>query len=930
MARVPEVIRRNPISQVAPQGGSSGQGWAALAELASVGADFTKPAAMKQASEEGLKAVYRDQDGTLKVAEKSVLGGELADAHNTAAFAKYLAQRKIDMSQTFTELAQRYEFDPAGFKEAANGYVRILQEDEQVPAALKEDLLLDAQQESNSRFNGLYRMETDRTQRDADRNTSTHRDMLVNDYVNLYMQGDEEAAEAKLKEIEDVSSFRANAPYISETPAEREQFLRGTRAAAKVARLTQRMNASSGDSEVSDELRAEMDAVLKDPDIDPDTRRKLDVVVTGRLKGVMANAAVDGLTASGYEAKVIRVESGGKANAKAATSSATGLHQFTDGTWLGMVKDLRAQGGAKWADGLSTSEILAARTNGAASSEVFQYFRQQNAAVLSRAGLPVTDATEYMAHFFGAGGAVTVLSADPGAMLKDVLPAATIKANPFLANMTAQDARNWAARKMTMKSSDIALQQSQLDLIEDTEVRAMASSALNDRYAIRKRMEDAASLPYQERIGAKDDTLTEREISEDHNLSDAMQGSLIKELREQRKDQIAVQETIGRLNDPTVQWNPYDSAARKDVNAAYKSVLGDEDPLSPQGQVSAGEIAVRTGFLPQRAFDSIRSAVNGKDPQALASAMEFTNQVISRQPNAVGMYVGKGEVLDALADYTFKSGFMGAEQTATEMIEARSPEAVAKRKNLSEAAKTAAKGLKPADVTDFFSGRGVSVDLSNADAEGAVMDEYDRLFRDAYVSTGDASLAKNRALTQMASVYGADEVTGSNRFMKFPPQNFYPMPAEEMRAQIEADVSGFAYGSDAKDTFAFTPLAKMLTGEKWVDANRITILSDERTRAEVSAGNSPSYQVMYTDDDGALQMINQRYTFDPSGYQAKQRQEAKGEMKTLQEGQAQDGAVRNLRAWRTHLEKQGFGVEGALNMVLENKTQYSAAPPPME
>lgn len=921
MARVPDVIRRNPLSQVAPRPAPSGQGWAALADLAKIGADMARPAALDQAAELGMKAVYRDQDGTLKVDKATNLGGELADAHNTAAFAKYLAQKKIDMSQTFTELAQKYEFDPAGFKDASNAYLRLMQEDETVPAALKEEILLDADRESKSRFNGLYKMETDRNYRDADRNTKTHRDMLVDDYVNLYMGGDIEAADAKLKEIEEVSRFRENAPYISETPAETAAYLKGVRASAKVARLTQRLNETAGASSMPDDLKTEIDSVLKDPDLDPDTRRKLYVATQGRLKGIDANSIVDGLSSDTYEAKVRRTESGGKATAKNPNSSATGFHQFTSGTWLANVSELRRQGGAKWADGLSTNEILAARTSAGPSAEVFAHFRGKNAATLSKNGLPVNDATEYMAHFFGAGGAVTVLSADPSAALKDILPAAVIKANPFLANMSARDAYNWAARKMTVKASDIALQQRQIDLIDDTEVRAMASTALNDRYGIRKRQEDAAALPYGERMSAKDDTLTEQEIMEDQNLSDATQTKLVEELRKQRADQIKTQETIAAINDDATRWDPYDSGSRKDVNQAYESVLGDDDPLSAQGQTLAGEIAVRTGFLPQRSFNALRAAVNGNDPQAMASAMEFANQVVSRVPNAIGMYDGSSDVLNALADYTFKSGFMGAEAAATQMVEARSPDAVAKRRNLSDAAKKEAKALKPSDVTEFFSSRGSSVDLSDPKVEGSVMDEYDRLFQAAYVDTGDSALAKNRALTDLARVYGGDEVTGSNRMMKFPPQKFYPMDPKAMRDQIESDVSAYAFGADAMKGYAF------VGSDRWVPSGRITIMSDERTRQEVSAGKPPSYQVMFMDNEDILQVVPGRYTFDPSQAQADDAQRRDDQMQALMDGQSQYGAVRNLRAWRSHFEAQGYGVVAAIRMVIENKAEYSAAPP---
>jgi hypothetical protein len=42
-------------------------------------------------------------------------------------------------------------------------------------------------------------------------------------------------------------------------------------------------------------------------------------------------------------------------------------------------------------------------------------YANQNQAILSKAGVPVTPGTTYLAHFAGPGGAVKVLQADPNA-----------------------------------------------------------------------------------------------------------------------------------------------------------------------------------------------------------------------------------------------------------------------------------------------------------------------------------------------------------------------------------------------------------------------------------------------------------------------------------------------------------------------------------
>ncbi len=925
MARVPEVIRKRAVSNVAAQPPKAGQGFAALSELAKIGAEFIEPAADKQAREEGFDAVYRDEDGTLRVDEKSVLGGRHADIHNAAAFSKYLSQRSIDMSESFTELARKYEFNPAGFKDASDSYIKLLEEDESIPRLLKEDLLANARTEASRRFNGLYNQSTQRSYRESDRNTATHRDMLVNDYINLFAAGDEEAAAAKLAEIEQLSSFRGNAPYISETPAETEAFLRGTRAAAKAARQMRVLGEIKGSTEIPDDLRDELEQTLEDPDLSPEVRQRLYNATQGRLKGIDANAFVDSITADSYEAKVVRVESGGDASAQNPNSTATGHHQFTRGTWLETVKELRKQGGAQWAAGLSESELLEMRKNAGASSEVFKYFRDQNAAVLTAAGVPVNEATEYMAHFFGAGGAVDVLTADPTVKLSEIVPAKVIEANPFLANMTATDAKNWAARKMTMKASDVAAQQIQIDQIEDTEMRALASAALKDQFDIRKRLEDAAAMEYRERLNAKDDTLTEQEIRHDHSISDAAQSALVSELQRQRKTQIEVQQTIHKLEDPATQWNKYDSGARKSVNQAYESMLDGEQPLSPAGQTMAGEIAVRTGFLPRRIFDAIRGAVSGTDPQQLATAMEFLNQVTQRQRGAIDMYDGKGAVNAALSDYSFFSNFMGSEEAAQRVIENNSPEMVAKRKNLSDAAKAAAKDLDVNDLVDYLSDKGIDAELGNEAQQAELMSEYNRLFKDEYVKTGDPDLAMNRSLTEMSRVYGPNMVSGSSRLMKYPPQNFYPSSMRNpnyMSDQLEQAVSEFAFGDDANDAWGYSRLTDAISGRRWIDSDRIILMSDQTTREEISARQAPSYTVMYMDDDKELHAVPGRFYFDPP---AGESEAARAEFDA--EPRDQEAEVVNMRLWVEHFREQGKSLRQAQDEVINNKDKYRGAPP---
>jgi hypothetical protein len=152
--------------------------------------------------------------------------------------------------------------------------------------------------------------------------------------------------------------------------------------------------------------------------------------------------------------QIIGVESDGDPNAKNKRSSATGLGQFLDETWLYMVSAHRPD----LAKGRSQAEILELRRDAKIAREITARFTERNAELLSKRGLPVTPGTLYLAHFAGGAGAVAILSATEDADAALIMASADatgrskrekiIKANPFLEGFTVADLRNWADRKM--------------------------------------------------------------------------------------------------------------------------------------------------------------------------------------------------------------------------------------------------------------------------------------------------------------------------------------------------------------------------------------------------------------------------------------------------------------------------------------------------
>lgn len=113
-----------------------------------------------------------------------------------------------------------------------------------------------------------------------------------------------------------------------------------------------------------------------------------------------------------YADNVVSAESGGDPDARNARSSAAGAGQFIDGTWLDMIARHRPD----LAEGRSRSEILALRSDKDLSKAMVDAYGADNVGHTTTAGA--------------------------------ILGPAAVKANPFLAGMSAADVAAWADRKM--------------------------------------------------------------------------------------------------------------------------------------------------------------------------------------------------------------------------------------------------------------------------------------------------------------------------------------------------------------------------------------------------------------------------------------------------------------------------------------------------
>ena len=123
--------------------------------------------------------------------------------------------------------------------------------------------------------------------------------------------------------------------------------------------------------------------------------------------------------------RTARLESGLNPDARARTSSATGLFQFVDSTWLQTLARHGAQHGIA---PTSRQDALALRKDPYTASLMAAHHMADNAALLSaRTGRPPGQVELYLAHFLGASGAADFLeqlAQDPDQPAATLMPAA--------------------------------------------------------------------------------------------------------------------------------------------------------------------------------------------------------------------------------------------------------------------------------------------------------------------------------------------------------------------------------------------------------------------------------------------------------------------------------------------------------------------------
>lgn len=165
---------------------------------------------------------------------------------------------------------------------------------------------------------------------------------------------------------------------------------------------------------------------------------------------------------SNYAQNLMRRESSMDPNAKSGSSTAYGLGQFIESTWMQFLNQMHPD----MVQTMSREGALARRSDPALMQEAVEWYATQNAKSLSKGGVEVNDANLYLAHFLGPDGAVNALSRASNTLLSAIPGLEKARAaNPgvFRDLMTVGDLKAWAqsfmgtgmTARMTANSSNL-------------------------------------------------------------------------------------------------------------------------------------------------------------------------------------------------------------------------------------------------------------------------------------------------------------------------------------------------------------------------------------------------------------------------------------------------------------------------------------------
>lgn len=302
------------------------------------------------------------------------------------------------------------------------------------------------------------------------------------------------------------------------------------------------------------------------------------------------------------------------------------------------------------------------------------------------------------------------------------------------------------------------------------------------------------------------------------------------------KKQLSVQNSIDRgmqFLDPNVPADPAKgSQDRKDVNAAYDVVSQDWVNLPPMEQFNKNiDFVKNTGIMPDPLIRGINASMRSGNAEQVFVFSKFVD-TISNEPNAANILrdlppesravskqvadsIDSGIDIETAVEIARKNTY-GLTESEKESIKLKTREIAPELPSMLE--DMVDKEFDPS-IIPFFG--------EEPELNPAIQADFNINFERFMVMTdGNETQSKKLAFDSLKRVWGATEIGGPKRMMKYSPEVFYTVPGVDdkwMLNQYEKDIRGLK-----------------------IDPDKTVIAVD----FETANSDSPSWSVMFIDEDG--------------------------------------------------------------------------------
>jgi hypothetical protein len=539
--------------------------------------------------------------------------------------------------------------------------------------------------------------------------------------------------------------------------------------------------------------------------------------------------------------RIIQVESGGRATARARTSSAFGAGQFVEGTWISLVGKHRPD----LLEGRSRAEVLALRADPQLSREMVGHLYDDNDEFLRSKGIVPTPTNLYMAHFLGAQGAVDVLTASPDTPLAQVLTQRNekagkkaIEANPEL---LGRGTTGQLIAKIERKMGSVRGTGTPIDFIPENQ---------------RQKLEKAAETAVLQERSARDTAMIEQfkfKINEmEHGRipvfgrDEILRSGLplkegINPLMEKYDAAMKKQEDftlVQRLVDNKLPVNGWDDKQVAGVDLMYRRRL--QSGVDPAAE-ALNVMRDTSGVLPKTAAVELKAGILSTDPKRVEAAAEFGSQALDINEHVFARDEKTAQAVTKYRYYRDELRYSPA-QAAQMVISSNAPEFKKEldiRRKDENVKQSIAKVTSEADLrnalgesTWFTLSAGVGSD--DATKAGLLRDWRSLTEEHFYTNAKDIEEAKNQAAEQLKrGGWGVTKVNGSSTVVRFAPE----------RSPVYQGID------NVSDRIAKQAIADIKTATgKDVDRSKIRLDYIPRTTAQSwDANEPPRYRLWYED-----------------------------------------------------------------------------------